>query len=284
MIICKQMRLIRPQSWALVLLSAFLQISSFPFAGPLPYWRSSVGWIALTPLLLAILSAQNKQQSGTKEGITASSATPGQAFLLGYLCGFVTFAGSCYWIYQTMFLYGGLARPVSLLILILFALYLGLYQGIFSLLLVTVDRGFANSGLALAVSPALWVAIELGRARITGFPWDLLGNSQIDNLLLTRLAPLTGVMGLSFVLVSVSALAAGALLSRKRFSLLVGCVAALSALARRSLGRPPAACHRCRESRDLRSGKSCCGRAGQRSLWSESAAGVKSFFRSEPKS
>ena len=58
---------------------------------------------------------------------------------------------------------------------------------------------------ALVLSPLAWVAVELARARITGFPWDLLGNSQVDNLLLTRLAPLAGVMSLSFVVAAANA-------------------------------------------------------------------------------
>ena len=35
-------------------------------------------------------------------------ATPGQAFLLSYLCGILWYAGTCYWIYDTMRHFGGL--------------------------------------------------------------------------------------------------------------------------------------------------------------------------------
>jgi apolipoprotein N-acyltransferase len=61
----------------------------------------------------------------------------------------------------------------------------------------------------LVVAPFVWVAVELARARITGFPWDLLGTAQVDNFLLTQLAPWTGVYGLSFVIVLVNAHIAG---------------------------------------------------------------------------
>jgi apolipoprotein N-acyltransferase len=54
--------------------------------------------------------------------------------------------------------------------------------------------------------PFLWVAVELARANITSFPWDLLGYTQVDNLTLTRMATWTGVMGLSFVVAAVNAL------------------------------------------------------------------------------
>ena len=43
-------------------------------------------------------------------------------------------------------------------------------------------------------------------------PWDQLGYSQVDNALVNQLAPWTGVYGISFVLVVVNAVLAGALL------------------------------------------------------------------------
>jgi apolipoprotein N-acyltransferase len=55
---------------------------------------------------------------------------------------------------------------------------------------------------------------------LTKVPWDSLGYSQIDNYLLTRLAPITGVYGLSFVLVSGNALIAWGLVAPKRRLLL----------------------------------------------------------------
>ncbi len=58
----------------------------------------------------------------------------------------------------------------------------------------------------MLLSPFAWVAVELARARITGLPWDLLGIAQVDNSMLTRLAPVTGAYGLSFVIALVNAL------------------------------------------------------------------------------
>ena len=40
----------------------------------------------------------------------------------------------------------------------------------------------------LLLAPAVWVAVELARTRITGFPWDLLGITQVDNIPLARIA------------------------------------------------------------------------------------------------
>jgi apolipoprotein N-acyltransferase len=113
--------------------------------------------------------------------------------------------GNCYWIYQTMYLYGGLAKPIAAGILILFSLYLGLYHALFGMLVASLRKRFGRQG-ALLLMPFAWVAVELARARITGLPWDLLGYAQVDNPLLTRLAPVTGVYGLSFVIAAVNAL------------------------------------------------------------------------------
>ncbi len=97
-----------------------------------------------------------------------------------------------------MYLYGGLPAAASLGILVLFSLYLGLYLCLFAVLYAALRTRFGTK-IALLLSPVLWVAVELARARITGFPWDLLGYTQVDNSWLTPLAPITGVMGLSLV-------------------------------------------------------------------------------------
>jgi apolipoprotein N-acyltransferase len=129
-----------------------------------------------------------------------------QGAALGYCSGFTWYLGNCYWIYQTMHLYGGLNRPVSAGILILFCLYLGLYHALFGALIVVFRRGRTGVQGALLLSPFAWVAVELARARITSFPWDLLGITQVDNALLTRLAPWVGAYGISFVIAGVNAL------------------------------------------------------------------------------
>jgi apolipoprotein N-acyltransferase len=110
-----------------------------------------------------------------------------------------------------MHLYGGIAKPAAAGILVLFCLYLGLYHALFGALIAAFRRanlGRKNLGVqgALLLSPFAWVAVELARARITGFPWDLLGVTQVDNPLLTRLAPYLGVYGISFVIAAVNAL------------------------------------------------------------------------------
>jgi apolipoprotein N-acyltransferase len=189
------MRLIPPRLWAMAVLSGILQILPFSIAGPTPLWRTTFCWIALLPLIWALIG-------NTKTG---NPLTLLQGAALGYAGGFVWYLGNCYWIYQTMYLYGGLARPVAVGILILFSLYLGLYHALFGTLIAAFRNRFGRQN-ALLLVPFAWVAVELARARITGLPWDLLGVAQVDNPLLTRLAPITGAYGLSFVIALVNAL------------------------------------------------------------------------------
>lgn len=179
----------------MAVLSGVLQVLPFPIAGPTPLWRTAFCWIALLPLLWALLGNSK----------TGNPLTLRHGALLGYVCGFTWYLGNCYWIYQTMYLYGGLAKPIAAGILVLFCLYLGLYHALFGTL-IAAFRGRFGRQAALLLVPFAWVAVELARARITGLPWDPLGNAQVDNPLLTRLAPITGVYGLSFVIAAVNAL------------------------------------------------------------------------------
>jgi apolipoprotein N-acyltransferase len=189
------MRLIPLRLWAMAVLSGILQVLPFPIAGPVPVWRTVFCWVALLPLIQAILA---NDKSG-------NPLTLRQGAALGYLCGFTWYLGNCYWIYRTMNIYGGLAKPIAAGILILFCLYLGLYHALFGTLIAAFRTHFGRQR-ALVFVPFAWVAVELGRARITGLPWDILGIAQVDNPMLTRLAPLTGAYGLSFVIAAVNAL------------------------------------------------------------------------------
>jgi apolipoprotein N-acyltransferase len=148
------------------------------------------------------------------------------------VCGILWYAGTCYWICDTMRQYGGLSAPAALLALFLFSCYLGLYHGVFGLLLNLLVRPGRDYRLALVTAPFLWVGVELARTRITGFPWNLLGISQVDNVALSRLAAWTGVYGISFEIALVNiALAAAFLVPRKkRGALLVAGLAAAAVL------------------------------------------------------
>jgi apolipoprotein N-acyltransferase len=188
--------------WAGAGLSAGLLELPFPLAGPLPAWRAVFAWVGVVPLLCALLARA-----------TVEDARPlRRSFLLGYLCGVLWYAGNCYWIYDTMLIHGGLPPVVSALLLVGYSLVLGVYFGVFGLGVLLIRRSTGSARLALASAPVLWTALELAAARITSVPWDQLGYSQVENTLVSQLAPWTGVYGISFLLVTVNALIAGGFL------------------------------------------------------------------------
>ncbi len=238
---------IHRSAWGLVLLSAALQIVIFPLPG-----LYGLAWVAVAPLLVAILRARVPETLQLDGQARLLPAAPWQGFILGYKCGILWFAGTCYWIFDTMHRYGGLPVPMAVLALILFCMYVGLYHGMFGLLLALVagsktgkPAGSAASiRRALGAAPFLWVAVELARTRITAFPWELLGYSQTGNFALTRITTLVGVYGLSFEILLVNSVFAAAFLSpkeqRKRL-IGAGCVAAVILQAGQLIAPPPAA-------------------------------------------
>jgi apolipoprotein N-acyltransferase len=239
---------IHNSAWLLVLLSAVLQILIFPL--PDLYF---LDWAAVAPLLIALLRAREPDTLQLLAGVKLLPAKPGQAFLLAYACGILWYAGTCYWIYNTMRQYGGVGTLAAAGLLFLFCLYLAIYHGVFGLLISVLASPDAGDGTnpftrrALLLAPFAWVAVELARTRITGFPWNLLGISQVDNIPLAHIATVTGVYGLSFEIMVVNTALAAAFVLRtargersKRKPLLLATAAAIVVLQAGRLISPPA--------------------------------------------
>ena len=223
---------IERSAWLLTILSVVLQVVIFP----LPNFYV-LSWIALAPLLIALLRARHPETLQLKGEVKLLPATPMQGFLLGYVCGIIWYGGTCYWIYSTMKQYGGINALGAAGLLILFCLYLGLYHGLFGLIIAWLAGSAVSVRGALVLSPFVWVAVELARTRITGFPWDLLGTVQVDNILLAKIATLTGVYGLSLEIMIVNvAFAAAFVIERnlawrnRRRALLLAALSAASLL------------------------------------------------------
>jgi apolipoprotein N-acyltransferase len=230
-------RQIHPSAWLLIVLSAILQILIFPLPGVFV-----LSWFALAPLILALLRARPAGELEVAGSVRLQPASPAQAFLLSYVCGILWYAGTCYWIYDTMHQYGGLSAPAAVLVLFLFCCYLGLYHGLFGLLVSVMTRGSRDYRHALVAAPFVWVAVELARTLVTGFPWNLLGTAQVDNTALCRIATWTGVYGISFEIVLVNvAVAAAFLVPRgKRGAMLTAALAAAAVLqAGQLIDAPP---------------------------------------------
>jgi len=129
-------------------------------------------WFGFVPLFLAV---ENKSKS--------------RAFLLFYLTGVIFWFGTIYWL-----------THVTLLGLIFLVLYLALYFAIFGLLVSAI--GYRLSATSLFFIPALWVVLEYLRGRLlSGFGWAFLGYSQYLNLPAIQICDITGVWGVSFLLI-----------------------------------------------------------------------------------
>jgi apolipoprotein N-acyltransferase len=170
-------------------LSGLLLTASFP-----PAKLEWIAWFALVPLLKSIRGSR-----------------PVQAFKLGFVAGFVHFMTLVYWVVFVMGHYGHLHWTVALSILVLFALYLGLYPACFSLLFSFL-RG---SRFVSFKSAGAWVGLEYIRSfLLSGFPWCLLGYSQFQRLEVIQIADLAGVYGVSFLIVLVNTLVYALLVDR----------------------------------------------------------------------
>jgi len=140
-------------------------------------------WISLIPLFFVL-----------------SKKTPGQAFLAGWLAGTSFYAVLLYWIPDVPAHYGGLSISVSILIYAGFVCFLGLTWAAFSLCFTKIHKAFPV--LSFFLAPFVWVSFEHIITHIlTGFPWGLLGYGQYTNLYFIQMASITGITGLSFILV-----------------------------------------------------------------------------------
>jgi apolipoprotein N-acyltransferase len=172
-----------------------------------------------------------------------------RAFTLGLLSGAVYFTFTLYWLVETMTTFGGLQPAVATFAALLLVAYLALFPAAFAVAVARMSRAFGPEALLLA-APA-WVATELGRQYVwDGFPWELLGYSQITWLPIAQLASITGVYGLSLLLAMTGASTAYLLVRRGPRRLIVGTGAAAVVIAIGLWGR-----WRLHDSSLLRSGE-----------------------------
>ena len=213
------MRTIQKSAWVLAAVSGVLQVLIFPL--PNLYFLC---WIAYAPLLVALLRTRRNETVLLPESLAQGSdltcATPIQGFVLAWVSGIVATAGSCFWMFHAMHQYGGLDFATSLGLLVLFCLWIGSNIGLFGIVFACVagaghDKKSSSVQRALLAAPFLWIAVELIRARVLGFPWNLLGNAQVDNIPLTRIATVTGVYGVSFEIMLVNCAFAAAMVVRR---------------------------------------------------------------------
>jgi apolipoprotein N-acyltransferase len=161
--------------------SGALLFLSFPRHG-----TGLLAWVALIPLFWAL-----REPVSIRQGL-----------LLGFITGLICHIGLLYWIAYVIVNYGYLPLYLGIIIMVLLASYLSLYTAIFAAGIVFVRQKFA----LYLIAPALWVCLEYCKSNLfTGFPWENLGYSQYQNIYLLQFADISGVSGLSFLIVLVNA-------------------------------------------------------------------------------
>ena len=159
--------------YPLAALSGILLTLSFPG------WNLDfLAWLCLMPLIYGILRF------------------PESAFQQGFVTGIVFFWSTAYWLWHVT-----VAGWLSL------GTYLALYVACWTWSMARFRKMFPeNSGmhhLRLALfGAASWTALEWLRGDLlSGFPWNQLGVSQFRNLSIIQISEITGVYGVSFVIV-----------------------------------------------------------------------------------
>ena len=151
------------------LLLSFLTITLLSFSFPYP-GISYLAWIALVPWFIIISAGY-------------------RVWLFSYLIGFLFFVFNLSWLWF-----------VTGIGWILLSLFLALYFFAFGIVL-----HFLRGRLRLPfvfVAPFVWVTFEYLRSfPYFGFPWFFAGHSQYLNLPLIQITDITGVYGISFLIV-----------------------------------------------------------------------------------
>lgn len=128
---------------------------------------------------------------------------------LAWLFALAWLAGTFWWLFISMHVYGGLPAPLAVGAVLALAGALGLYYALAGALFVRWRRESPAAGTLLFAS--LWLGAELLRATwFTGFPWGAGGYAHVDGPLsaAARFAGVYGVGGLAALLAHLLALLA----------------------------------------------------------------------------
>jgi apolipoprotein N-acyltransferase len=179
--------------WLAAAASGLLGTFCFP-----PFDQGWLGWIALTPLLVAIwFSGENSKHRWRRN------------LLLGYLAGIVFFTFTFSWLgalgdlYENLFLHS-----LSFLLSIYLAMHFAFWAWFVGFL---KPRAFIASWRNLLVAflaAAAWVTHEWTRGWLfSGFGWNGLGVALHQSWPVIQISEFTGVVGISFALAFVNVIA-----------------------------------------------------------------------------
>ena len=129
--------------------------------------------------------------------LAVHSKSHGQIFLRSWLAASLYFTAVLYWVSIPVHEYGYLPWVVALPCPLLLGLYLGIYPGIFSLVMASAWKHLSWPGLCLGAW-STWTALEYLRATLlTGFPWLSLAQAFAPWPVLLQGAAFIGAHGLS---------------------------------------------------------------------------------------
>lgn len=143
---------------------------SFP-----PADQGYLAWIALIPWLFLIVTEER------------------------YICLSALFVGAVFFFIQLSWL-----RHIAIIAWVLLSLYCSAYFLAFAF--CTRFIVFRLKYPLVVVAPCIWTALEFIRSfLLSGFPWFFIGHTQYQYLPIIQVADITGVYGISFVVVTVNA-------------------------------------------------------------------------------
>jgi len=136
-------------------------------------------WISLVPLLEVIYNS-----------------TPKKAFFYGWIYGIFSMGTVAYWL---TILPGGYFAWGT------YCIFYAIYPAFMCLILSWINLNFPQKHFIPFMSPFIWVSMEWIRSMgIMGFTWTDLGYSQHDFTSLIQVASITGVQGITFIIVAVN--------------------------------------------------------------------------------
>jgi apolipoprotein N-acyltransferase len=197
----------RPRTLAASLAAGALGVAGFAPLGAWPLAGASL--VLLFALFLRTASAR-------------------AGFLVGFAWGLGFFLVGVSWVYVSLSVYGDMVPWLAALATLLFCAFLALFPAAVGALQARWPLPLAQRALVLL--PVLWGVSEWVRGGIfTGFPWLVIGYSQVPAGPLAGFAPVVGVYGVSGLLALAAAIAAWAFTVRGR-SALIWAMAGVAAL------------------------------------------------------
>jgi apolipoprotein N-acyltransferase len=161
-------------------------------------WPFALGWTQGQPVaalqvasLVALVALLERCSSGRQAGV------------LAWLFATAMLAGTFWWLFISMHVYGGLPAVLAVLAVLALAAALGLYYALAGALYWRWRSG--GTGRRVLLWAGLWLLAELARVVLfTGFPWGKSGYAHIDGWA-RPLAGWIGVHGLSWLSAALAA-------------------------------------------------------------------------------